>query len=497
MRNVPPDVTDWSRPRPVPGSYWLIPGRLLVGEYPAARSRADSLARLRNFMDMGITCFVDLTDPEEGLSYHALLPEQAPNGKRVEYFRHSIPDHAVPRSREVVVRALESIGRALAADHCVYLHCRAGVGRSATVAGCWLANELGDARQALAQLQSLWRQSSRSAEWIRVPETDEQENYILEWFTSVPAAPASRSVIQQAETSVQARLRGALRGLALGDAMAAARADGILSAGPLRYTQHTALALCLARSLVERGRSDARDQIERYLRWQREGYCAADGRPQQPSPDIGRALGTYLWRKLPMAGSHDPADTSSSSLPRVVTAVAYAINDPTAAVALAAEASRTTHQSPIILDACRYLAAQLLVAVTGGLVDTVLSGVAEPVPGMWQDKPLRAEVQAMATGPGPRARAGRPAGGHADALRSLDAARTAVLAGGSFESVIANACKFGHEPALEGALAGALYGAFHGVAALPPARWSALEGADQVEQVGQLLEAHAMRGSVR
>ena len=40
------------------------------------------------------------------------------------------------------------------------------------------------------------------------------------------------------------------------------------------------MTLVPGRSLLETERFDARDQIERYLRWFKEGYCSADGVPR-------------------------------------------------------------------------------------------------------------------------------------------------------------------------------------------------------------------------
>ncbi len=44
------------------------------------------------------------------------------------------------------------------------------------------------------------------------------------------------------------------------------------------WTDDTSLALCLATSLVEKGKFDAIDQMERYLRWYREGYLSSTGK---------------------------------------------------------------------------------------------------------------------------------------------------------------------------------------------------------------------------
>jgi len=152
--------------RPLPATYWVVPGRLLVGEHPGSQSRADAMDRLRRFLAAGVTCFLDLTDPREVPSYEDLLPFATPGGRRVEYLREPIPDHGVPSGPEVMARVLVMIDDALAADHVVYVHCRAGIGRSATVAGCWLASHpVGADDDPLERLHELWQQSSRSRAW--------------------------------------------------------------------------------------------------------------------------------------------------------------------------------------------------------------------------------------------------------------------------------------------------------------------------------------------
>lgn len=477
------DKTGTVPPRPVPGSYWVVPGRLLVGEHPGSQSRADTMDRLRRFLRAGVTCFVDLTEPRELPSYEGLLPIATPAGRRIEYLREPIPDHSVPGAREVMSRIVATLEEALEADHVVYLHCRAGIGRSAMAAGCWLASRPGATGDALERLQELWQQSAQSQSWPTVPETAEQAEFVRNW---APAAAASRPgpVADVAVLGAAgSRLRGALLGLAIGDATGARlAADGAATGA---WTQHTALALCLAESLLAVGRCDPRDQMSRYLRWQHDGHLSADGEPGRPSADVARALATYQWRGLPMAGSHDPNDRSTASLPRVVSAVAWSAHDPAAAVALASECSRTTHQSPIVLDACRYYAALLLGAIDGVPRATVLGEIFEPVPGLWSARPLRAELVQRLRGPVPET----PHRGAVDVTDALLVVRSAVLRAGDVASAVADAAAAGREPALAGALAGALMGAFVGAEAIPATARGALPGVGIVEEFAVRLAA--------
>ncbi len=478
-------------PRPLPATYWVVPGRLLAGEHPGSQSRADAMDRLRRLLAAGVTCFVDLTQPGELTSYEALLPFATPGGRRIEYLRESIPDHGVPAGPDVMTRVIAMIDDAMAGGHVVYVHCRAGIGRSATVVGCWLATRNPGANDALERLQEMWQQSTRSRMWPVVPETEEQEQFVREWMAGASRRVAVGTGFAAVAAPVAARIRGALLGLAAGDAFGASRAGR--DAPATSRTQHTALALCLAESLLECGRSDPRDQIDRYLRWRREGYLGAAERPQEPTPDVAKALATYQWRGLPMAGSHDPGDRTTSSLPRVISAVAFAVHDPAQAVALAAECSRTTHQSPIVLDACRCYGALACGALLGAGVAELASGAYEPVAGIWAARPLRPELlEALAAQPPSSGRHGR-ASKAPDAVQAIVNLHDAVRVARDVRTAVTRAVDGGREPALDGALAGTLAGAVMGAEAIPREWLDRLPRLELVEALAARLGERAAR----
>jgi ADP-ribosylglycohydrolase len=456
-------------PRPIADSYWVLPGRLLAGAHPGSFSRADAMDRLRGFLLGGVTCFIDLTEPAEMPSYEALLPFSTPGGRRVEYFRESIRDHGLPESPEAMERTLDLLDDALESGHTVYVHCRAGIGRSATVIGCWLARRRQSAEAGLAELQEVWQQSEVSRRWPSVPETAEQVDYVLAW-------PVQKGRRRRATGTpglgYADRAAGALLGLAVADAWNAVPAG--------TWAQATSLALCLAESLLERGSFDARDQIERYVRWQRDGHLSAGGQALGVTPDIAKVLATYRWRGLPMAGSHDPRDHSGSSLSRCVAAVLFEPRDAQRAVALAAECSRTTCQSPVVLDACRYYAAMLWGALAGEGIEKLASAAYAPAPGLWTTHPLRSELGALVNPATPPAASAKPAR-QDDALSTIAAVRATLAAGGNYEDVVELASASGKHP-LHGAVAGAVAGAVFGVAGMPRDRLAALARRDLLEQ---------------
>ena len=165
-----------SSARPLPNTYWVVPGRLLAGEYPGGNDFADSRARLKRIQDAGIDYFVDLTVEGELPAYRHLLPF------RIKYQRCAIVDQSVPGNVAQTQQILSDIRAALASGRRVYVHCRAGIGRTGLVVGCHLAEETErSGKAALDRLNVLWRHCDRSKSWPKVPQTAEQAEYIKNW----------------------------------------------------------------------------------------------------------------------------------------------------------------------------------------------------------------------------------------------------------------------------------------------------------------------------
>ncbi len=480
-------VRDAAPPRPVDDSFWVVPGRLLVGAHPGSRSRSHAMDRLRRFLDAGVTCFVDLTEVDEIGGYESLLPSVTPYGRRVEYLRVQIVDHGVPSDDATMVRILDLIDEALDRGDLVYLHCRAGVGRSVMTAACWLADHAGSGERGLAELALRWPQAAQSRRWPVVPETDEQTHFVRQW-TPRRARAGRAGAAAGAAPALAERLLGGWLGLALGDALGAAGAGGGTgSSQALEWTQHTALALCSAESLLGGG-FDARDQIVRFVRWQKEGHRSPAGVPGEgrATPDVARALATFLWRGLPMAGSHDPSDAAATSLPRMYAAAACACDQPAEAVALGAESSRTTHQSPLILDVCRVYTGMLVGVLRGDAADHWLTQMPPASAQSFGGRPVPVSIRAIFA-PGEQ---GTSAPGPAGVTQVLGEVRRIVATTDDFVAGVAAASRQdGKDAALYGALAGTLLGARVGADRIPPALRSRLTGLAQLEQIAGLCLA--------
>jgi hypothetical protein len=161
--------------RPLPNSYWVIAARLLAGEHPGALDERETRERISQLTGAGIDFFIDLTEVGERPEYRHLLPY------RIEYRRSPIVDTQVPTNVSQTVQVLSTIREALALERRVYVHCRAGIGRTGLIIGCFLAEEQHSGRGAIRTLNRLWKQSARAESWPRVPQTPEQADYIRHW----------------------------------------------------------------------------------------------------------------------------------------------------------------------------------------------------------------------------------------------------------------------------------------------------------------------------
>jgi len=478
-----PEVAAEEPPRPLPNTYWVEPGRLLAGEYPGSHSRANTLERLQKLLAAGVTYFIDLTEPGELPAYDALLPtERTASGRYVIYTRKPIHDHSIPASDEAMREILEYLERALAAGHIVYLHCRAGIGRTGTAMGCYLVQRGMSPDTGLQRLNELWLSNERAVFWPQTPETEEQVDYVRRWRG--PAPEIGRSELAAAR-SLRDRYQGALLGLAIGDALGASvqfRRPGSFSpvtdlqgGGPFdlprgAWTDDTAMALCLAESLLECQGFDAGDQVQRYQGWQREGHLTSTGQCLGITASVSKALASAQWRGKSFAGSHDPSRIDKEPLARVASAVLYFLPDPEQAIEMAADAARPTHQAPLVLDSCRLFAALLIGALQGVAKQKLLSPGYTPVPGLWERKPLKSAVEAIAAGSW-RGKSASQLDGGGTILNCLEAVLWALERSNNFREGALLAVNLGLDADSTGSAYGQLAGALHGVPNIPQG-WS-------------------------
>ncbi len=211
---------------------------------------------------------------------------------------------------------------------------------------------------------------------------------------------------------MHSRFRGALLGLAAGDALGTTLEftgpgphglTDMVGGGPFRlqpgeWTDDTSIALCLAESLVTCRGFDARDQMERYLDWRDNGHLSSNGRCFDIGNTTNAALDRFARTGDPYAGSTNPFAAGNGSIMRLAPVpMAYA-RDAEEAIRRSAESSRTTHGATEAVDACRYFGGLIWGALNGVDKAELLSAGYCPVSGLWESEPLAPAVAAVAEG---------------------------------------------------------------------------------------------------
>ena len=308
VRQMNASEPDADPPSPIEMCYWVVPGRLLAGEYPRNLDTPSSIEKLARLTDAGVSAFIDLTEDHEPLKPYAYLL----NGPLHERF--AIRDQRVPETDELTRKALDAIDRHLRAGETVYVHCWGGVGRTGTIIGCWLSRHYEPGQPALDRVRELWKKNPKHQTRSRSPENNQQDRYVLAWGAQ--------------EVSVSVRYQGCLTGLAVGDAVGTTvefrapgsfeRVSDMVGGGPFhlevgQWTDDTSMALCLAESLVTREGYDAESQMELYVRWWCEGYLSSTGSCFDIGNATADALRRYRQSGHALAGSTDPQTAGNGS----------------------------------------------------------------------------------------------------------------------------------------------------------------------------------------
>ena len=485
----------------MPNSYWVIPGRIAAGEYPGAKDPDEAAARLRTLLLAGIDHFIDLTGPADRLEpYAAIAADEARRlSRQMEHERHPVVDLGVPGSPREMADILDAIDDALDDGRTVYLHCWGGVGRTGTVVGCWLVRHGRTGDEALGQIAEWWRGMEKAYRQPRSPETPEQHAYVREW------TEPSREDSPVDEISTRDRFRGCLLGLAAGDALGTTLEfkspgtfepiDDMVGGGPFnlqpgQWTDDTSMALCLATSLIEQGGFDARDQMERYVRWWREGYMSSTGRCFDIGGTVRSALTRFERDGEPHAGSTEPNSAGNGSLMRLAPVAMYFASDPAAAIRMAADSSRTTHGAQGAVDACRYFAGLLVGALEGVDKQTLLSPGYCPVEGLWEREALAEEIARIADGSF-KDRNPPEIRGTGYVVQSLEAALWAFHHSNGFREGALLAANLGADADTTAAIYGQIAGAYYGVEGIPAEWRDQLTMAAEITSLADSLHDHA------
>ena len=297
------------------------------------------------------------------------------------------------------------------------------------------------------------------------------------------------------------RYRGSILGLAVGDALGAPvgfkhpgsfepvtdmSPGGAFGLRPGQWTDDTSLALCLAESLVETNDFDLIDQLDRYIRWYREGHLSSTGECFDIGNTTKMALNHYEETKDPYSGPTDPTTAGNGSIMRLAPVPLAYSKDFATAAERSGESSKTTHGALEAVDSCRYLGGLIAASVTGVDKTELLSNQYSRQTGYWIENPLGDKVNAIANGSF-KEKSPPEIKGSGYVIDCLQAALWAFYKTSSFSEGCLLAVNLGDDADTTGAVYGQLAGAYYGASGIPDKWLQALTHQKLVQSFGDRL----------
>lgn len=280
---------------------------------------------------------------------------------------------------------------------------------------------------------------------------------------------------------LESRFRGALLGLAAGDAVGTtvefqapgsfAGVNDMVGGGPFRlrageWTDDTSMALCLAESLIEMKGFDPVNQLEKYTRWVKEGHLSSNGRVFDIGNTVRASLARFAQTKEPYCGSEDPFSAGNGSLMRLAPVPLFYLERPADAIELSGQSSRTTHAALAAVDACRYFAGLIVGAAKGVTKQELLSDRYSPREDYWRNHGLVPEIEEIAAGSF-KHRNPPEIAGTGYCVKSLEAALWSFYRSDSFRAGCLLAVNLGNDADTTAAIYGQLAGAYYGENEIP------------------------------
>lgn len=174
-------------PRPIPNSYWAIPGQLLACEYPWSPKSLNK-PKLDALLKAGVRTFIDLTECGELSPYSSILCSRAVmlriDPASIEYHNFPIRDRSLPESVEYMNSVLDVLRDNEVRERIAAVHCRGGIGRTGMVIGCWLVQSgiARDGDEALRIIAKEWCTVEKSKRFPHSPETGPQFEFVQHWI---------------------------------------------------------------------------------------------------------------------------------------------------------------------------------------------------------------------------------------------------------------------------------------------------------------------------
>jgi len=285
----------------------------------------------------------------------------------------------------------------------------------------------------------------------------------------------NQKLMQEIEKKRKDKALGSFFGLVVGDALGAAvefkkrgtfkkvkdmRAGGPHGLDAGYWTDDTSMALCLAESLTEKG-FELQDQLDRYLKWYREGYLSSTGSCFDIGANTARSL-EYYEEKNKVPPRRDRA-AGNGSLMRLTPVPIYFRDDFAEAVKYSGKSSLTTHNNQMAVDSCRYF---------GGLLQQFINSRLEMkafkikvIKDTTVDLKLDQRVIKAVKGAFNKNRDQIKSNGFV--INTLEASLWSFITSDSFAEAVLKAANLGDDADTTAAVTGQLAGAYYGYEAIP------------------------------
>ena len=269
------------------------------------------------------------------------------------------------------------------------------------------------------------------------------------------------------------RVAGAFVGLAIGDALGAPvefceratfqevteyRAGGKFNLPAGAWTDDTAMALCLAQSLIIEGSFNAEDLLKRFSRWLEKGENTSTGVTVGVGQNTLRTLGDFRRKGTLVAERIGNKNDGNGSLMRLSPVACHSFSDLAQVREMASAQSRTTHASDVADECCQFLGELLARAINGQSYQTAK---AELLKSEW-NYPLTSILDAdyIASDRNEIKSSGY-------VIETLQASLWAVENSQSFDTAVLRAVNLGGDADTVGAVTGQIAGAIHGYSQVP------------------------------
>ena len=248
---------------------------------------------------------------------------------------------------------------------------------------------------------------------------------------------------------------------------------------PGQWTDDTSMALCIADSLLAKGRYDSFDVMERYQRWYKEGYRSSTG----TCFDIGNQVTRSLWdfreqQRVPTSAERTTSAGNGAIMRLAPVVIAgFESRDPREVVATARLSARETHFS-VEAEAATEVFAALLVGALLGWSPEQLMNVSWASTGAAFD-----EMAARVISPDPQVRASWEAETNGYIVNGLRLAVHGLLDFPSFKDATLAISNMGGDSDTNAAIYGQLGGAFYGIEGIPASWRERVHLGEEIDQL--------------